>query len=295
MWNKLLSPMLLIEQDKVIDNNNFLYELKYDGIRVLIYVSPNYFKIISRNKKDVTYLFPELMSIKDIVKNKCIFDGEIICMDKDKISFSKLQERIRLKNSSRINTESIMNKSTFIPFDILYKDKDLTNLKLIERKKILNKYTDTGEFVKSLYIIKNGSNLFKQVKKLNLEGIVCKDINSTYEIGIRSNSWIKVKNNKIDYFYIGGYSYKDNNNVFSVYLGEFVNNKLLYVGKVSIAKKDNLLDKLKLISSKKTPFFNYDEKINYVKIKYKIKVKYLEKTKNNLLRQPIYQKNTISF
>ena len=292
MWNKILSPMLLIEKNKVIDNKNSIYELKYDGIRVLIYVSPNYFKIISRNKKDITYLFPELQTIKEIVNNKCIFDGEIICFDNGKISFSKLQERISLKNKNKINTSSIVNKATFICFDIIYKDSNLTNLKLIERKKILNKYNDTNEFIKSFYIIKNGQKLFQQIKKLNLEGIVCKNINSKYEIGVRSDSWIKVKNYKSKYFYIGGFSYYDNSYVFTLYLGEYVNNIFLYVGKVSISKKDTLFNKLKCIKTNKTPFSNFSLNIIYVSIKYKVKVKYLEKTKNNLLRHTIYEKNT---
>ena len=292
MWNKILSPMLLSENDTVVVRDDYLYELKYDGMRVLIYVSPKSIKIISRNKKDVTYLFPELNSIKELVNSKCIFDGEIICMDNDKISFSKLQERLHLKNTYKINNQSITNKATFICFDIIYKNKDLTNLKLIERKKILDKISDNDVFVKGFYVLKNGKKLFESVKKLDMEGIVCKDINSIYEVGVRSKSWVKVKNIKSDYFYIGGYSYNEKANVFSLYLGEYKDNNFYYVGKVFIAKKNNLFNELSKIHTKKNPFYDYDNNIQFVKVLNKVKIKYIERTKNNHLRQPFYDINT---
>ena len=290
MWNKILTPMLLTEEKEVFDSNNFLYELKYDGMRVLIYVSPNYIKIITRNKKDITNSFPELESIKKIVNSKCILDGEIICMDNGKISFSKLMNRLHTKNSYSINRLSVTNKATFVCFDIIYKDKDLTNLKLIERKKILNNIKDNDVFVKSFYVLKNGKKLFKSIKDMNMEGIVCKDINSKYEVGTRSKSWIKIKNFKIEKFYIGGFSY-NNTNVFSVYLGEYKNKHLCYVGKVFISKKNNLFDILKNNIVSNNPFYDYNnDKIKFVKVNKTIEVKYIERTSTNHLRQPFYYK-----
>ena len=287
MWNKLFTPMLLSEEKEVINKKNYLYELKYDGMRTLIYVSPINLKIITRNKKDVTHLFPELNTIKELVKNKTIFDGEIICMENGLPSFSKLQSRLHLKNTYKINNQSINNTVTFICFDIIYQDKNLNNLKLIERKKILDKINDNNVFVKSFYILNNGKKLYKNVLKLGMEGIVEKDINSTYEINVRSTSWIKVKNIKTNYFYIGGYTY-NNTNLFSVYLGEYKNNKLYYVGKVFIKKKNILFEELKKIHSNINPFYDFKNEIQFVKVIKKIKIKYIERTKNNHLRQPFY-------
>lgn len=290
LWHKIFSPMLLTEIDKPFNSKDYLYEIKYDGVRCLIYVSPKSIKIINRNLNDTTNLFPELQCLKNIVKNKVIFDGEIICELNGKPSFSRLQERLHLKNNSKINKISQTNPVTFIAFDILYENKDLTDLPLIKRKEYLNKYLDNDNFVKSYYIKEKGKELFNQVKKLDLEGIVAKKINSKYYPNTRCDEWIKIKNFKCEEFYIGGYIVKKSKYVISILLGEYKDNKLIYVGSCSLSKKHFLYEKI--INSKLTKncFSNLNIVANFIKPKLKIKINYMERTKNNNLRQPFVKK-----
>lgn len=184
-------------------SDNYLYEIKFDGIRAIIYASPKSITIKTRNNIDVTHLFPELFSIKDLVTKNTIFDGEIVLLENNKPSFSSLQKRLRIKNKDKINAASINNPVTFVVFDILYLNKSLLNKKLIDRKKILDKFNDTEYFVKSK-VFSDGENLFKSVRDLGLEGIVAKEKTSLYYPNIRTKEWIKLKNIKQDYFYIGG-------------------------------------------------------------------------------------------
>ena len=96
--DKNIKPMLLVEIPFCFENK-YLYEIKFDGIRALIYVNKKEINIRTRNNVDVTHLFPELFGIKNIVERDfCIFDGEIVLFDKGKPSFSSLQKRLRIKN-----------------------------------------------------------------------------------------------------------------------------------------------------------------------------------------------------
>ncbi len=289
MLNKIITPMLLSESNKIPTSKNYIYELKYDGIRALIYITSNNIKIYTRNKIDITHLFPELIKLKEVIKRNVILDGEIICTKDGKPNFSKLLNRIRLKNKDKILSQSTWNRSTYICFDILYNDKDITNLSLLERKKILNKYKDNNIFIKSK-IFYDGKKLFKTIKKFNLEGIVCKDINSIYIPNTRTNNWIKIKNYITESFYIGGYTIKNNNQI-SIYLGELINNKLNYVGKVFVSKKHKLYNKILNLKQSTNKFINLEENITYIKPTIKVKIRYIERTENNHLREAFYIPN----
>ncbi len=278
-----LRPMLLVEKSKVVNDKNFIYEVKFDGYRAFIYVSKNYFKIISRNGKDITNLYPELEKIKEIVgNNKIIFDGEIIALDKGKPNFQLLQTRSHLK----ILTKEIQEKIPiyFMVFDIIYENKDITNLKLIERKKILNKYPDRDIFIKTI-MYDDGKKLFRAIKKLNLEGIVAKEKSSLYIPNKRVDSWIKIKNIKDGEFYIHGYIFKKEK--YSLLLGEKRKNGLYYVGKVSVGAKTDIMKKIKKFKQGKNCFENFKEEAIYIEPKMKVTVAFLEKTKDGKLRHPI--------
>lgn len=285
MWNKIVNPMLLSESDS-IPKKNFIYELKYDGMRALIYVDSKNLKIFNRHQRDITNLFPEFKEITKLVSKKCILDGEIICVKDGKPDFSKLQNRIHLKNNKKILSQSMWNRATFICFDILFYDKNVCLLPLYKRKKLLETIDDNDIFVKSK-IFYDGNKLFKNIKKFDLEGIVCKNVNSKYIVNSRSDEWIKVKNYKYEYFYIGAYSLS-NSNVFSIYLGEYINKNFYYVGKVFVSKKCGLYEKLLECDRSENLFNNVDFEANFIKPSIKVKIRYIERTSNNHLREAFY-------
>lgn len=284
LWKKEFTPMLLKEVDEVFDDENYLYEVKYDGIRVLVFVSNDSVVIKSRYGMDITKLFPELSCLSKIVSGKVIFDGEIIILDDGRVSFSKLQKRFHLKNKRTIDFLSKTNPVVFMCFDVLYENRDLINLSLLERKEILNNYEDNEVFVKSTYVYGKGSKLFKAIKSLDMEGIVAKKIDSKYLINERSDNWLKIKNYKSDDFLILGYINKEN--VISLVLGELLKGRIVYVGKVSLGKKRSLANKIMNMKEAKALIDIKDKDVIYVKPNVKCEVKYLERTSNGLLRQP---------
>lgn len=110
-----LKPMLLSEEDKPFNSEDFFYEIKFDGIRVLIYIDNNQIIIKSRNNTKLNDIFPELTNIKYMTKKKCIFDGEIILMDKNNISFHKLKTRMNTKKKTKLkNLKKIIQLLLFV-------------------------------------------------------------------------------------------------------------------------------------------------------------------------------------
>lgn len=287
LWkNRDFVPMLLEERDKPFNSKDYIFEIKFDGIRAVIFANKNGVYVQSRKKMDFTYLFPELNSIKDIVNDDVIFDGEIVIFKDGKPDFQEIQKRIRVKNKSRIESISVQSPVIFIAFDILYEGKSLIDLPLIKRKKYLEKYRDTDVFVKVKFIEEDGVKLFNSTKQLGLEGIVAKEKNGLYHVNKRTNDYIKIKNKRVDEFLVGGYEFKKNG-ILSLYLGEYRRGEFCFVGKGSIRSKSKVY--LKVVNSKKSKnyFSDYDENINYVKPSIVCKVEYLEKTNNGHLRHPI--------
>ncbi|MCM1053205.1 MAG: hypothetical protein NC483_04460 [Ruminococcus sp.] len=282
--NKNIKPMLLGEVDKPFNSDSYLYELKFDGYRVIMYVSKEEFVIKSRNNHDITYLYPELKSIQELVgKKEVIFDGEIVSLNNGYPSFKKLQERSHLKNKDKIREQSVNFPVTFVAFDILYENKSLIDKELILRKKILDKYKENDVFIKSV-VYNDGVKLFDKVKKLGLEGIIAKEKKSFYISGKRVNYWLKIKNFKKESFYIHGFIF--NKEKYSLLLGEYRNNKLMFVGKISVSPKNNLIKELKKIRKVNNFFSNYDEEAIYIEPIKKVLVSYMERTDNNMLREP---------
>ena len=289
LWNnRSWTPMLLKEIYKPFNSKDYIYEIKFDGIRAIIYASPQTFKIVNRHNVDITPIYPELKKIQTLVKGKTIFDGEIIMMNNGVPSFENLQKRVHLKDKNKIKYHSLNNPVVFICFDILHNNKNLIDLPLIKRKELLSKFPDNDNFIKSIWIEEDGISLFNNIKKLNLEGIVAKEKKSLYYLNCRTDAWLKIKNIKKGTFIIGGYIENKNKFTISLLLGEKKNNKLHFVGKVTIGKKNDIYNKIiKLKKRTISPFINFKEKnMVYIVPNLKCKVNYLERTKNNHLRQP---------
>jgi len=285
-----LNPMLLHEVFEPFDSKDYLFEIKFDGMRALILIDNGNIIIKSRRGVILNNIYPELLTIKNMSKDKCIFDGEIVLFLDGKPSFSKLQERARLKNKNRIEFMQNNFPVTFICFDILYQKDDITHIPLLKRKEILNKYKESDVFVKSKCYKEAGINLFKAIQKEELEGIIAKKKDSIYTYGTRTKDWIKIKNFKIENFYVCGYIETKNKNVVSAILGEKINNKYHFVGKVLLSYKNSVFNHIKKEKVVDNYLINCEEDACYIKPKYKLKINYMERTKNNMLRQPFVKR-----
>lgn len=281
------SPMLLEEIREPFSSEEYIFEMKFDGVRALAFVSKTGIEVRSRNGKDMTSLFPELQELCSMVSKNVIFDGEIVSIENGVPSFSKLQNRMHTKNAHKIKTDSVEKPVKFIAFDILYEDENLCDKKLLERKRILDEYEDNEVFVKSKVYGSDGIALFKEIKRLNLEGIVAKLKSGLYHIDERTDDFIKIKNIKVDEFLVCGYIEKES--VVSLLLGEDRDGEIVYTGKVTMGKKNGLYEKLKKSKESKCKLSEVKEAAKYVKPTYYCRVEYLEKTKAEHLRHAVFK------
>ena len=281
-------PMLLDEKKEPFNSSEYLFELKFDGTRTLIFVEPSKIKIVNKRGNILNETYPELQSIKKLVNSKCIFDGEIVLMIDGKPSFKKLQERALLKDKFKISLIKKEFPVTFVCYDIIYEGKDLTELPLSQRKNILLKYPDTDFFVKTKFILTYGEEFYKAIRKENLEGIVAKKLDSTYKINKRSKDWIKIKNLKEEEFYIIGYN-EGKGVLASILLGKTSKNKIVYVSNVTIGKNSPDFRLIKDLKKCKNIYDAPDEDYIFVEPNLKCIVAFMEKTKTDKLRQPIYK------
>lgn len=206
--DRSVRPMLLTERHEPIESDEWLNELKLDGIRCVAYLRPGETDL--RNKRNLRLLpsFPELAGLHEAVAGTCILDGELIIADTNgKPDFEALQARSMMTGTVRIRLKSAQTPANFVAFDILYRDgEDLTNRPLIDRKAILRETAfDRGRLAVSRTIAGNAKALFDQTTEQGLEGIVQKKKDSPYRMGKRSRDWVKVKNLVDEDFLACGY------------------------------------------------------------------------------------------
>src|SRR5918994_1599194 len=239
----MIKPMLSTQVDKPFDNRDWVFEVKWDGVRCIFFLhhTKGLFKLQSRNGKTITHRYPELLNpLQSNIKCKecVILDGEIVVLDKEGFpDFQHHQKRMNVDYSREIEFLSKQFPATYYVFDILYLDgNNLQNLELLERRRILTNIVNTNSKIQiSDFIEEYGIEVFRESTRMNLEGIVAKRKTSRYFQGIRSKDWLKIKSIKTHDCIIVGYTKGEGNRekYFGSLLLAVVNNsdgKLRFVG-----------------------------------------------------------------
>ena len=237
-----INPMLISEMVDPFDSPNFIYEIKWDGIRTLSFLDT---KTDMRNKRNklMVPIFPELESLYKQVKTKCIIDHELLVLKNGIPDFYEVQKRALMSNSFKIKLAADKYPASVIAYDILYyKDKDITMLPLMERKKYLTEVVIENNLISvSRFIENDGIKLYELVKEKGLEGIVAKRKDSLYWQGKRTKDWVKCKIMATDDCVICGYIPKGNN-MTSLALGQYDDDVLVYKGHVTLGVSLRILN-----------------------------------------------------
>ena len=266
-----------------------------DGFRAIAYVRDS-FTIQSRNDKELKLFFPELEELKQLTEN-VVVDGEIVTMKNGKVDFHSLQERGHVISAREIERLKNQSPATYIIFDILEKDaKPLVDLPLIERKTILKQSVKEGSrIIINDFVEEKGEQFYQAILQQDLEGMVAKRKDSQYEQGLRTGSWLKVKNLKTCDCVIFGYSKGEGareNTLGALIVGLYDNQrKSVYIAHVGTGFSDELLKELynqfQTIKSD-TPSFQVRnmETVTWLKPKLVCEVIYQIVTKDCRLRMP---------
>lgn len=232
---KGIKPMLVAEMQEPFDDEQYIYELKLDGIRCLAYLDETSTDLRNKRNKQLLPHVPELGSIHRQVKSKCILDGELLILKEGKTDFFEIQRRVLLTDPFKIHLASKKFPACFVAYDIIYKDSEMVNeLPLLERKKHLTEIVEeTPELSISRFIANNGIELFQAAKSQGLEGVVAKRSDSRYWLGKRTKDWIKFKVMKTADCVICGYIPKENS-MTSLIIGQYSGNELIYQGHVTM-------------------------------------------------------------
>lgn len=287
-----MADMMLAKQSskEILKNKEYIFEPKFDGTRVWIYREGKKIKLINRRNNNITHRYPELAGLWKNIKEDSIIDGELVILGKKHLpDFNLLQKRDLLENKFRIEILSKSTPATIFVFDIVkLKNKNLKELSLLERKKILAREIKHSSKISLTPYARDGQKLWQKIQKLKMEGIMAKKIDSKYE-GKRSSSWLKIKNEKSIDAIVIGYT-REKRAISALALAAYHNKKLIYIGRVAAGLDEKIIKELseKLKSSKPRINIRTSKKINYVKPNTIVEVKYLEITKDFSLRAPAF-------
>jgi bifunctional non-homologous end joining protein LigD len=244
-----VEPMHCETSDTAFTRDDWLFELKLDGYRLIASKSHGEALLLTRNGNDYTGVFPEIArAVKSLPFDEYIIDGEVVCLDARGIpSFSRLQQRGRLSSEMEIRRAAVELPATFYAFDLLaFEDFDLRPLPLLRRKELLAEVVPELGALRYLdHIETEGEAFLEQVTAMGLEGIVAKKSSSRYR-GARSGDWLKIKAERTGDFVIVGFTKPKGNRAYlgALQLADWVDGTLVYAGRVGTGFNDDLLKQL---------------------------------------------------
>ncbi|HEX9083144.1 MAG TPA: DNA ligase D, partial [Gemmatimonadaceae bacterium] len=244
-----VEPMHCETADAAFTRDDWLFELKLDGYRLIASKAHGEALLLTRNGNDYTGVFPEVArAVKALPFDECIVDGEVVCLDAKGIpSFSRLQQRGRLSSELEIRRAAVELPATFYAFDLLaFEDFDLRPLPLLRRKELLSEVVPKLGALRYLdHIETEGEAFLEQVTAMGLEGIVAKKSTSRYKGG-RSGDWLKIKAERTGDFVIVGFTKPkgSRSHLGALQLADYVNGTLVYAGRVGTGFNDERLKEL---------------------------------------------------
>lgn len=305
-----IHPMLATSVEEAFDNNEWLFEIKWDGYRSVVFFGEDgkrSLRMVSRNQNDQTDEFRELHTIADQLNcSDCIIDGEIVAVDENgQASFSLIQQRSGLSLEGKRRSPDRNVFIMYYAFDLLYLNGySLMRVDLEKRKELLAQVIRSSQRLKvSEHFIGKGKALLEAARQQKIEGIVAKRRRSCY-IQKRSSEWLKIKITQRQECVIGGYTDPrgSRENFGSVVLGLYdKQGRLIPVGQAGSgfthASHAGMWEKLHKLDTRQNPFFgkvDSPRKVHYVKPELVAEIKFTEWTHESgegglKMRAPVFQ------
>ena len=292
-------PVALAELGKKpFTDPRWLFEVKWDGVRVLVYVQGATVRVFSRSGREVTKEFPEIQELSGQMRaNTAVLDGEVVVLDSQGLSnFHTLQDRLGVENPSLALREKAPISCYF--FDLLYlQGFDVRKVPLLERKELLkNAFLANEIFRYSEHQVEHGEALFREAQKYGVEGIVAKKIDSLYS-GNRTPNWIKLKVvNEIDAVVAGWTEPRRSRKYFgALVLGLYEGKELKFIGSVGTgfpeAELRRLSKSLEALEAESAPFKktpSLQERVHWIQPELVARIKFGNWTRELHLRMPVF-------
>lgn len=288
--------------DEPFSREGWVFEIKYDGYRLLAESSGGAASLVSRNGNDLTATFPEVArALRGLPYRTLVMDGEVVVADDEGIPrFGLMQKRGRIVRQDAAERAALQLPATYWAFDLLaFEGHDLRQLPLLKRKELLSQVLPTvGPLRYSEHIAERGKEMFGRVVELGLEGVVGKQADSPYVAG-RSRAWLKVRQVRSGDFAIHGFTEpKSGTKGFgALHLALREGDGFRYAGRVGTGFSEALLkelgDRLRALPVAKPPRGDdvpATERDRWVSPELVAEVEFKEVTESKVLRQPAFMR-----
>lgn len=290
-----LNPMLATLTHETFNDPNWIYERKLDGERVLAFCKGGEVRLMSRNKKVLNDTYPEIVdAMQSQVNEDAILDGEIVAFEGDVTSFSRLQDRIGIRDVEEARNSSVA--VYYYLFDVLHlAGHECTELPLRERKRLLREAVEfEGKLRFTSHRNEDGEAYLEEACRKGWEGLIAKRSDGKYRHS-RSKDWLKFKCVNQQEFVIGGFTEpKGQRRGFgALIVGYYDDGKLHCAGKVGTGYSDDLLvslrNRMDSRERKTSPFDKGEEPkgdVHWISPELVCEVGFTEWTDDGMLRHP---------
>jgi bifunctional non-homologous end joining protein LigD len=283
------------------NQDNWGFEVKWDGIRAILYSGQRKgdIKLENRNLRDITFKYPELHRLAGL---NAVVDGEIVALDEHgRPRFERLQARMHLSTEAAVRARMNDIPVRFMAFDLIWHDgRDLTELPYTERRAALEALDLNGDSWQTPAWRKGeGSALLEAARGQQLEGVMAKRLTSPYCPGKRTNHWLKIKVKQNQELVIGGWQPGEGrreNTIGSLLLGYFDDGAFRYAGKVGTGFKERdlamLIKELKARRRSTSPFVpppSPPRGVIFAEPELVAEIEFTEWTHERILRNPAYK------
>ena len=297
-----VTPMLAETAERPFSDPAWLFEIKYDGYRLLAEKRDGQVSLRYRSGLDATRVFPDVVkALTALPFDDVVLDGEVTVLDEaGRPHFHSLQKRVQLARERDLRLAAAQLPATFYVFDLLgFGDRDLRRLPLVERKALLAELLPrTGVVRFGDHVEGIGEAFFEQVRAAGLEGIMAKRAASPYARG-RSGDWLKLRIERADDFAIVGFNESDRPGrpgFRGLHLARGAGRDLVYAGRVGSGFSQ---DDLRAIRARldplvrQTPAFigevpRSGRQELWVEPELVCEVRYLLRTEDGHLRNPVF-------
>lgn len=282
------------------NEDDFGFEVKWDGIRAVAYLDRGKIHLENRNLRDITFKYPEVHGMAE--GRRAVVDGEIVALDEDgRPSFEMLQARMHLSSPDVVRVKAPRVPVRFMAFDVMWLDgRDVTKVPYTERRELLEGLELNGpSWQTPAWRAGDGNALLDAARRQHLEGVMAKKLDSPYCPGKRTSYWLKVKAKMSQELVIGGWlpgEGRRENTLGALLMGYYDDGELRFAGRVGTGFTEktlaDLMQRFRRLDRPDSPFGGRPappRAARYLQPRLVAEVEFTEWTREGILRHPSYK------
>lgn len=290
---------MLASAGSPFDSDEYLFEIKWDGIRALAFFGQGLARLQGRKLTDSSERYPEIAAGLKALPGEGILDGEIAVLDEEgRPDFQRVLVREQTRGGEAARGKARAHPVVYIAFDLLHRNgESLLDRPLAERRRLLSELLTNAPspIVESAHVIGQGKALFEEARDRGLEGIFAKRLDSRYLPGVRTGGWLKIKvRREVDAVLVGLVRERGGKRIKSLVLGSPREGRLVWIGNAGSGIDTTTLKDLETaldgLRSAPPPGFEAEApgEIDWLAPKLVVRVAYTGLTKEQRLRHPVF-------